>query len=62
MNAITSYINGSIEELRQVRWPTRQQAIRFSGVVIIFVAISALFFGVLDLGLSELIKVLLSFA
>lgn len=62
MNAITTYINGALEELRQVRWPTRQQAIRFSAVVIVFVAISAVFFGVLDMGLSKLIQALLSFA
>jgi len=62
MNAITTYINGALEELRQVRWPTRQQAIRFSGVVIAFVAVSAVFFGVLDMGLSKLIQALLSFA
>lgn len=62
MNAITTYINGALEELRQVRWPTRQQAVRFSGVVIAFVAVSAVFFGLLDLGLTEVMQALLNFA
>jgi len=62
MNSIISYINGALEELRLVRWPTRQQAIRFSAVVIIFTALSALFFGLIDIGLGELIKTLLSFS
>ncbi len=62
MNSLSLYINGALEELRQVRWPTRQQAIRFSAVVIAFVAVSAVFFGILDLGLSKLMTILLSFA
>lgn len=61
MNAIIHYINGALEELRQVRWPTRQQAIRFSIVVIAFVAVSALFFGVVDVVLGEALRLLLSF-
>lgn len=60
MNKILSFIKESIEELRLVRWPTRKQAVRFSGVVIVFVAICAVIFGVIDFGLSELIRLLLS--
>jgi preprotein translocase subunit SecE len=60
MNRISVYLRESIEELRLVRWPTRRQAVRFSGVVIVFVLISAVIFGIIDLGLSELIKFLLS--
>lgn len=59
MNAILSYINESLEELRHVRWPTRQQAVRFSAVVIGFTAVAAVFFGLVDLGLSELLERLL---
>jgi preprotein translocase subunit SecE len=62
MNAITTYINEALEELRHVRWPTRQQAVRFSAVVIAFTGIAALAFGIIDIGLSELIKALLAFA
>ena len=62
MNALINYINESLEELRHVRWPTRRQAIRFSAVVIAFTGISALVFGIIDIGLSELMKLLLSFA
>lgn len=62
MNAIVTYINEALEELRHVRWPTRQQAIRFSGVVIVFVAISGLVFGLFDLLLGRFLLLLLSFA
>lgn len=61
MNAITTYINEALEELRLVRWPTRQQAIRFSGVVIVFVLACAVVFGAIDFGLSELIQAILNF-
>lgn len=60
MNRLTAYINGSLEELRHVRWPTRQQAIRFSGVVIVFVVVSAAIFGLVDFGLAEIMQALLS--
>ncbi len=59
MDRLSAYINDSISELRAVRWPTRQQAIRFSGVVIAFVAASAVFFGIVDFGLSELMQLML---
>lgn len=62
MNAITTYINEALEELRLVRWPTRQQAVRFSGVVIVFVLVCAVVFGAIDFGLSELIQAVLNFA
>ena len=59
MNAISKYINGALEELRHVRWPTRQQAIRLSGIVIIFTFVSGAVFGLIDFGLSRLLHFLL---
>jgi len=57
-----NYISASIEELRQVRWPTRQQAVRFSAIVIGFVVICAVIFGAIDLALSLGLKAILTFA
>lgn len=62
MNAITTFINESLEELRHVRWPTRQQAIRLSAIVIVFCLVTAAFFGVVDLILGEITKTALGFA
>jgi len=59
---IQTYIHEAIEELHHVRWPTRQQAIRLSIIVIIFVAATSVSFGILDFGLSQVVKMLLSFA
>jgi len=58
---VTAYINGAIEELHQVRWPTRHQAIRLSLIVIVFVVVSAAVFGIVDFLLARLVTLLLSF-
>jgi preprotein translocase subunit SecE len=62
MNSIISYFQDSLVELRQVRWPTRAQAIRLSIIVIAFTLVSTLLLGIVDFGLSELLKQLLTFA
>ena len=62
MNAITTYISESLEELRQVRWPTRQQAVRFSIIVIGFTLASAVFFGIVDFILSVALEAIISLA
>jgi len=60
MNAVMTYLNEAIEELHHVRWPTRQQAIRLSVIVIAFCAASSAVFGFVDFGLSQVVKLLLS--
>ncbi|MBP9850626.1 MAG: preprotein translocase subunit SecE [Candidatus Peribacteraceae bacterium] len=56
MNTIVSYFRESIEELRQVRWPTQKQAIRLTAIVIGFIIVASIFFGVTDLIFSEIIR------
>jgi preprotein translocase subunit SecE len=60
MNAISKYINDALEELRHVRWPTRQQAVRLSAIVVVFVILTSAVFALIDLGLAEVVKFLLS--
>lgn len=60
MRAISRYITESIQELELVRWPTRQQAVRLSLVVIAFTAASAAAFGLVDYALSGILRFLLS--
>lgn len=62
MNRITQYIQDALQELRHVRWPTRQQAVRLSAIVIAFTAACAVFFGAIDYALSFLLKFLLTSA
>jgi preprotein translocase SecE subunit len=60
MLTLRSYITEAIEELRHTRWPTRQQAIRLSVIVLCFTAVSAVVFGIVDFLLSEIVSMLLS--
>lgn len=60
LSIVTNYVNEALEELHHVRWPTRQQAIRLSIIVIIFCAATSIAFGVVDFGLSQVVKMLLS--
>jgi preprotein translocase SecE subunit len=59
MKSITAYIHDSLEELRQVRWPTQKQALRLTVIVIAFIAVNAAFFGVIDAALVQLIRLTL---
>lgn len=56
MNTITTYIRESLEELRQVRWPTQHQAVRLTTIVIVFIVITSAFFGLVDAGFMQVIR------
>jgi len=58
---VTTFVNQAFEELHQVRWPTRQQAVRLSAIVVAFVFGSAALFGLMDFLLSRIVRLLLSF-
>ncbi len=60
MSFILAYINEALEELHKVRWPTRQQAIRLSIIVLSFTVAAALIFGVVDLLLQSIVKTVLN--
>ena len=46
-------------ELKKVTWPSRKQTIGSTAVVIVIVLIISLFLGLVDIGLSSLIRVIL---
>ena len=46
-------------ELKKVTWPSRKQTIGSTVVVIVLVIIVSLFLGIVDIGLSSLIRVVL---
>ncbi len=62
MASVSTYINEALEELRHVRWPTRQQAIRLSIITIAFTLASSAIFGLIDYGLQGAVKIVLNFA
>ncbi|OGP48494.1 MAG: preprotein translocase subunit SecE [Deltaproteobacteria bacterium RBG_13_51_10] len=46
-------------ELKKVTWPSRKETIASTSVVLITVVLVAFFLGIVDLGLSRLIKIFL---
>ena len=46
-------------ELGKVTWPSRKQTIGSTAVVIIFVFMIAMFLGVVDFGLSNIVRLIL---
>lgn len=56
METAASYFRSSIEELKLVRWPTRQQAIRLTIITIVFIAATSAFFGLVDAGFTEFVR------
>ena len=56
MNKILNYFKGAKEELSKVVWPTRQTTINHTLMVIGVSIAVAIFLGVVDLGLSQVIE------
>jgi preprotein translocase subunit SecE len=46
-------------ELGRVTWPTRKETVGTTAVVLVFVFIIAIFLGVVDMGLSSLVRLIL---
>lgn len=51
-NPLLTYLQESYQELKKVSWPTRNQAMRLTILVLSFVFAMSVFVGLLDLGLS----------
>jgi preprotein translocase subunit SecE len=56
VGGIREYFEGVQEELRKVTWPTRQEAIRLSTIVLITTVLSSLALGLIALAYSELFR------
>lgn len=59
-NAIARWWRETIGELRKVNWPTTQEALRLTRVVIIVMAFMSALLGILDFVFSKLITLILS--
>jgi preprotein translocase subunit SecE len=51
-----SFFSDSWSELKKVKWPSRKELISYTLVVLFTVAFVTLYFYVLDLGISELLR------
>jgi len=59
IDAIFQFLREVRVELKKVTWPSRKQTIGSTAVVLVLVMLISLFLGVVDFGLSNLIRVVL---
>jgi preprotein translocase SecE subunit len=52
-NAVINYFQQSVQELKKVTWPTRNQSIRLTLIVLGFCVVAAVVLGVVDLGFNQ---------
>ena len=58
-HALRDFFSESLFELRKVVWPTRDEALKLTGVVLMVVMIISLVLALFDLIISQLVKLLL---
>jgi preprotein translocase subunit SecE len=54
-----AFFNSVWAELKKVRWPNRKEMISYTSVVMVTVVVIAVFFFIIDLGVSKLIELIL---
>ena len=59
MNKVVQFVSQAKAELKKVTWPTRKQTLASTGVVMVIVAVMALYLGIIDLILAKLVKLIL---
>ncbi len=59
MNKAIQFVSQAKAELKKVTWPTRKQTLASTGVVMVIVAIMALYLGIIDLILAKVVKFIL---
>ena len=60
VDTVTQFLREVRAELAKVTWPTRKDTIASTSVVLVIVLLIAAFLGIVDLGLSKLMRFLLS--
>ncbi|WP_274654071.1 preprotein translocase subunit SecE [Paenibacillus humicola] len=53
-----SFFSDSYAELKKVRWPSRKELTSYSIVVLVTVIVVAIYFWVLDIGISQLVELI----
>jgi preprotein translocase subunit SecE len=59
MQRLISFLRDTVREMKKVSWPKRKELTRYTVIVMTTVTFVAIFFAVIDLGISELIRVIL---
>ena len=59
---VTKYFNDTIQELRKVAWPSKDELIGSTIVVVVMSLLVSIFIGVVDQVLNKLVNLLVKFA
>ncbi|MBN1829221.1 MAG: preprotein translocase subunit SecE [Deltaproteobacteria bacterium] len=59
LNAVVQFLREARVELKKVAWPTPKQALGSTSVVLVVVVIVSLFLGLVDMGLTRIVRALL---
>ncbi len=57
--SVVKFLRSVVTEMKRVSWPTRKELIRYTWIVLGTVTFMAIFFAVVDLGISELVRLIL---
>ncbi len=60
VNTVSQFLREVRVELAKVTWPTRRDTLASTSVVLVIVFLIAAFLGIVDLGLSKIMRLLLS--
>lgn len=56
MGKVTTYLKGSVAEIRKVTWPTRKEAAKLTFAVIVFSLAFSLLTSLTDFGINQLFE------
>ena len=59
-NKVVKWLKEARVEFKKVVWPTKKQVFNNTGIVLTVMAMCAVFIGLIDAGLAELLKIVLS--
>jgi len=59
-NRLMQYLRETRAELRKVVWPTRQEAINLTAIVVTTIITMSIFFGAVDYLLTQVFRLLIS--
>ena len=59
-NAVVRYYRETVGELKKVVWPTREEALRLTWIVLVVITIMAIILGSADYLFSQLFRFLIS--
>ncbi|EPZ38005.1 MULTISPECIES: preprotein translocase subunit SecE [Anoxybacillus] len=59
MQRVTKFFREVVREMKKVSWPKRKELVNYTITVLATVAFFTIFFAVVDLGISELVRFIL---